>query len=331
MPLVSVIIPVYNVLPYLREAIESVVNQTYSNIEILIIDDGSTDGSGEICDEYLSDPRVVVIHQENKGLSGARNKGLDRITGDYVTFLDPDDAYHPEMIQLLLDAITRYNADIVACAYGVYETEDLLNNTKQIRKVRATNERTLTGREATTAQIEGLFDEATWNKLYKKLLWKKVRFPEGHVYEDIRVMPLVYEECSCIVEIPQELVYHRERAGSITKTRTIDNCRELLDAYGVLRNYVEKAQPPFPSKSTQAMREVMSRVLVLRWAEFREQNVSSDLVDKLKIEIIDFVGGMDNFQQTKSRVAWWLFRYCPGLLQPVRKFSKHIKQILQIL
>ena len=121
-PLVSVIVPVYNVLPYLREALDSVINQTYKNLEILIVDDGSTDGSGEVCDEYLSDPRVIVIHQENKGLSGARNTGLDRMTGEYVAFIDSDDAFKPEMIERMLETITRNKAEMSICGYYACET-----------------------------------------------------------------------------------------------------------------------------------------------------------------------------------------------------------------
>ena len=104
-PLVSVIIPVYNVAPYLREALDSVIHQTYHSLQILIIDDGSTDGSASICDEYLSDPRVIVIHQDNRGLSNARNVGLDLMTGEYTAFLDSDDAYHPTFIENLVDII----------------------------------------------------------------------------------------------------------------------------------------------------------------------------------------------------------------------------------
>lgn len=102
-PLVSVIVPVYNVKPYLNEALDSVINQTYRNQEIILIDDGSTDGSGEICDEYATrDNRIKVIHQTNQGLSAARNAGLDIMHGSVISFLDSDDAFHPQMIEIML-------------------------------------------------------------------------------------------------------------------------------------------------------------------------------------------------------------------------------------
>jgi glycosyltransferase involved in cell wall biosynthesis len=100
--LVSVIIPVYNVAPFLRESLDSVINQTYTDLEIIIIDDGSTDSSGLICNEYTMDCRVKVVHQSNGGLSVARNIGLDIFRGDYVTFLDPDDVFMPDMSKRLI-------------------------------------------------------------------------------------------------------------------------------------------------------------------------------------------------------------------------------------
>lgn len=106
--LVSVIVPVYNVAPYLEDALNSVLDQTYEHLEIIIIDDGSTDGSGEICDEYRKrDNRIHVVHQENKGLSAARNAGLDHMSGAFVAFLDLDDLYHPEFIRTTLQALER--------------------------------------------------------------------------------------------------------------------------------------------------------------------------------------------------------------------------------
>ena len=133
-PLVSVIIPVYNVAPYLEEALESVINQSYNNLEILVIDDGSTDGSEIICEEYAArDKRIRVIHQVNGGLSDARNTGLDLAAGEYIAFLDPDDAYRPDMIAVMLGALLRNQADISICSYSTYR--NVLPNTR-VRSVK---------------------------------------------------------------------------------------------------------------------------------------------------------------------------------------------------
>ena len=134
-PLVSVIIPVYNVLPYIREALDSVLHQTWQRLEIFIVDDGSDDGSEAVCDEYRRDDRVIVIHQENRGLSGARNTGLDRMTGEYVAFLDSDDAFHPEMIQRMLEAVRRTGAELAVCGYEIRRSEGRLTGAGRTGKV----------------------------------------------------------------------------------------------------------------------------------------------------------------------------------------------------
>ena len=121
-PLISIIIPVYNVASYLREALDSAIHQTYEKLEIIIIDDGSTDGSGEICDEYSDDSRVIIIHQTHQGVSAARNTGLELARGDYIAFLDPDDAYHLSFIRSMLEVTFRENADIVICKYYQLQT-----------------------------------------------------------------------------------------------------------------------------------------------------------------------------------------------------------------
>ena len=117
-PLVSIIVPVYQVKNYVGECVESLLRQTYTNLEILLVDDGSTDGSGAICDEYArGDNRIRVIHQENQGLSSARNTGLDQAKGEYVAFVDSDDAVRLDYIETLYDLADRYQADIAVCAY----------------------------------------------------------------------------------------------------------------------------------------------------------------------------------------------------------------------
>ncbi len=213
--LVSVIIPVYNVRPYLREALDSVINQTYQNLEIIIVDDGSTDGSGEVCDEYKADSRVRVVHQENQGLSGARNTGLDHMTGEYVAFLDSDDAFHPDMVGTMMEAMLRHGAELAVCGYNTFETEGSLQQAKREACFQFEKEEELTGAEAFQRILEGRIPVYAWNKLYKKTIWRQLRYPEGHVFEDSRVIPYVMEQCERVVVIPRILADYRVRKRAL--------------------------------------------------------------------------------------------------------------------
>ena len=131
-PLVSVIVPVYNVCAYLEESLDSVLRQSHERLEILIVDDGSTDGSGEICERYAEkDPRIRVFRQNNRGLSAARNVGLDNASGEYIAFLDSDDAFHERMIQTLLDVLRLQKADIAVCGVSVHRTEGRMKPDEQ--------------------------------------------------------------------------------------------------------------------------------------------------------------------------------------------------------
>ena len=126
MPLISIIVPVYQVRDYVGECVESIRQQTYTNLEILLVDDGSTDGSGEMCDEYArTDERIRVIHQENRGQAGARNTGLDNVQGEYIAFVDSDDLVLPDYIEVLYMLLTKHAADLAACAYVKGTTEEL--------------------------------------------------------------------------------------------------------------------------------------------------------------------------------------------------------------
>lgn len=128
MPLVSVIVPVFNSKNFLAEALDSVLAQTYENLEVVLIDDGSTDGSGEICDRYAAkDKRFRVYHQANQGVSATRNAGLDLATGDFLAFLDSDDAYEPEAIAAMMDAMAREKVDVVMCKYTEHKTPEKMS------------------------------------------------------------------------------------------------------------------------------------------------------------------------------------------------------------
>lgn len=231
-PLVSVIVPVYNVCPFLHEALDSVTGQTHKNLEIILIDDGSTDGSGDICDEYKErDKRVIVIHQENKGLSAARNAGLDSANGELIAFLDPDDAFHNEFIEKALFALTNENADIVMCRYYISHTTGRLDDLSYEDTMPLFEPGKYDRKTVLDALIHKKINVSIWNKLYKRHLWDSVRFFEGHVFEDTEV---TYKICSRIDKfcaMPASLYHHRKHPDSITSVNSRINLEDAVQSY----------------------------------------------------------------------------------------------------
>lgn len=321
-PLVSVIIPVYNVLPYLREALDSVINQTYKNLEILIVDDGSTDGSEDVCDEYLSDPRVIVIHQENKGLSGARNTGLDRMTGEYVAFLDSDDAFTPEMIEKMLGAIIRNQAAAAVCGYFAYYTDQSMSasNVRKVRNAYFDEECVLSSAEALNLMFVGKVSWAVWNKLYRHTVWDTVRFPEGDNYEDMRIMCRIIEQCDHIVTVPEIYILYRQRTGSITKTQSEKNLRDYLLAVHTVENYIQAQYPEkIPTDSLRPFQEQHARALSDQYARLLLHSHSSTALEEVRKEILTYWKNTEGVTcQFHSRITRFLFLHAPALLIPAR-------------
>ncbi len=319
-PLVSVIIPVYNVLPYLREALDSVINQTYKNLEILIVDDGSTDGSGEICDEYLSDPRVVVIHQENKGLSGARNTGLDRMTGEYVAFLDSDDAFMPEMIEKMLDALIRSETYAAMCGYNACWTRGHMNNT-HIRKESYAlfkNEIVFSSAEVISMLPNGQACWAVWNKLYSKTVWEEIRFPEGVNFEDMQIMCQILEKCKQVVAIPHVFVCYRQRKHSISNAQSRKALCDYLIATTSVEEYIKhRLYVVFPPKILISFQEQFARLLIKRYAALLYSSYSPDSLAIFRNEITIRLKYLKNVHcQFHSKVVFFLFLHIPSLILP---------------
>ena len=208
-PLVSIIVPVYKVEPYLRRCLDSIVNQTYTNLEIILVDDGSPDGCPQICDEYAArDKRIVVIHKENGGLSDARNAGLDICKGGYISFVDSDDWVDETYIETLLDLSIKENADI-AIGENI-RTEGCSKPTKKNITINACH-----SKEA----LKHLFSQnhiaftVSWGKLYKKNLFSTLRFPKG---KDEFTTYILFYKSKKIVYTSEILYYYYQRADSIT-------------------------------------------------------------------------------------------------------------------
>lgn len=195
---ISVIVPVYNVEPYLKKCVESVLCQTHYNLEVILIDDGSTDNSGKICDEFQErDNRVIVIHQVNKGQAAARNVGLDIATGDWIAFLDGDDWINNEMYEILLKLALEYDADISTCnTRSFYLGQDVECN------IAMNNVSVL----STDEIIEGLLTQdkvrfEIWNKLWKHSLIGNTRFIEGQLCEEVYFDRILFLKANKMVHV----------------------------------------------------------------------------------------------------------------------------------
>ncbi|MCR4691790.1 MAG: glycosyltransferase [Lachnospiraceae bacterium] len=227
-PLISVIIPVYRVEAYLRRAVDSVLGQTYRNLDIILVDDGSDDRCPGICDEYAAkEARVRVIHKENGGLSDARNAGLDVAGGDYYAFLDSDDYYAPCFIEVLYDLLIRNNAQVAQCFYAVtgpgMPEPDFKDFERRYQGGRIKAE-VYDRRELLEHQYDALHKDATyyivaWNKLYAAGLWKDVRFPKGKIHEDEATTYKIFDRTERGASISLPFYAYFSAAGSITRTK----------------------------------------------------------------------------------------------------------------
>lgn len=212
-PLVSVIVPVYNTEAYIAKCLDSLLAQSYNNIEIMVVDDGSTDGSREICDDYEEkDIRVKVIHKTNGGLSSARNVGLFKVKGDYISFVDSDDYVAKTYIEDLLKLIKDNDADISIC--GILAVNEVGNPIKE-NKFRE-DTKSYSSEEAMICQFyqRGIGNHAC-GKLYSKKCFEEVRFPENRIYEDLATVYKFFSKAERIVKNEKPLYYYLQRQASI--------------------------------------------------------------------------------------------------------------------
>ena len=226
---VSIIVPVYQVENYIRQCIDSILVQTFTDFELILVDDGSKDRSGKICDEYaVLDQRVKVIHKENGGLSDARNCGMDQAVGNYFMFVDSDDYIAPTMLEYLYKALMNKEADIAVCNFLHFFEEDR-------KRDFSTNiqSEVLSGAEIfysrKNERVYGIWTVA-WNKLYKRETLGNVRFRFGKYHEDEFWANDIYQMDIKVVTIPECLYYYRQRDNSIMGRKNIKRDFDILEA-----------------------------------------------------------------------------------------------------
>ena len=236
--LISIIVPVYNVEQYLDECVNSIIKQTYTNLEIILIDDGSTDTSGKMCDEYAGkDERIKVVHKENGGLSSARNAGLDICTGEYISFIDSDDYVEIDFIGYMYRSLQSNNVKMLGCKWRF-----VFLNGKIEEEEKTLIEQNESQKDFFKNLLYGKRAIGQWAYLFKKEIFNNLRFKEGVLFEDSDIMYKIVNKCDKIAISNKQLYFYRFRQGSITNSmfderkiyliEASDNmCKFVLDKY----------------------------------------------------------------------------------------------------
>ncbi|MBY4961294.1 glycosyltransferase [Streptococcus suis] len=282
-PLISIIVPVYNVETYLDQCIHSVLNQTYSNWELLLINDGSTDSSGSMCDDYARrDGRIRVIHMKNRGVSEARNTGLTLSKGEYITFLDSDDGIREDFLETCLTTAIQHEVDIVIGHFFIWDennqtflyfVDQAQKDTTEVISAQEALNRQVVWKNLNTAPFV-----VAWGKLFRASLFNTVRFPKGKVFEDEYTIHKTLLESNTIALINKEFYMYRRHGNSImTSHFSISKAMNLVEA--LEERIVDLV---LANKDTQLVRQKLRDVLQNTKYEM-EVNQCSDSLEYLRV------------------------------------------------
>lgn len=323
-PLVSVIIPVYNVEKYLNKCIQSVLNQTYKNLEIILVDDGSTDKSPLICEEFgKKDSRIKIIHKKNGGLSSARNIGIKKCHGEYVTFIDSDDYVDFKHIEILANAAIKFNVDIAISNIQVTTKKSAPQLNNQNYKVNLISSKEV----LRNILLEKDTSISANSKLYRKELFSNTHFPEGRLYEDNGCIHRIIMQCNKIAHCIVKSYYYYIHSNSITHSKfnikKIDyitlvdqSCKDILSLYPDLLY-------PCMNRQATARISILNQILNNGQQSSKEQNIANHIVNDLKTHFKSLV--VKKGISTKVRISIILLMINRKLLQWSGRAYERIK------
>lgn len=240
-PLISVIVPIYNVEKYVGACVDSILTQSYRNLEIILVDDGSTDNSGKICDDYAHRySNIKVIHQPNGGLSAARNAGIDVMTGEYVSFVDSDDLIHEEYITTLYNLLVNSRAEISSISLHSFVDDEEVPKKVSLLPIKVFDG----GIKAVKSMLyqQRYIDNSACGKLFKPILFENYRFPLGILYEDLATIPYVCLNADKVVATTTPMYFYRTRPTSILGNFNLKRC-DVLDVVDELVKYMQQYKP----------------------------------------------------------------------------------------
>lgn len=312
--LVSVIVPVYGVAQYLKRCVRSLLGQTYSNLEILLVDDGSKDECPGMCDEFArEDSRIKVIHQQNAGLSAARNTGLRLASGQYLAFVDSDDWVEPDYIERLALEINKEQADLSVCGHFVNWEKSGKTKTVSFPK------QSFDTKGFLRFLSDGTGNEFVWNKLYRSALWKDITFPVGRYYEDIYVLYRIAARCPKAVTVPKPLYHYVQRSGSVSKSKA--DIRLLHGLWG-RQEKLAYFQKEYPDLAVFAQRQVLHYAL---WVEYLIRGLGADPeLAKEEESVLAAIRGCKRHNGFLLRVIRWTLLYFPTVFNWAAKRMVHL-------
>ncbi len=322
MPLISVIVPVYNVENYLSRCVESILSQTFTNFELILVDDGSPDNCGSICDAYAAeDDRIVVIHQENNGLSAARNAGIDWVFANsdsqWITFIDSDDWVHPQYLSSLLESVTTHNVDVGICHF--YRTNGEIPQINQqdfISKLHDTE--TFYIKNNTVATI-------ACGKLYKKSCFISLRYPIGKIHEDEFITYRILFKSEQIAVIAAPLYMYYQNPSSITYSEWTPKRLDVLTALEERINFFDNLNNERMSQYAKLQLDSRLAWLNLQAYKYKKHNL---LPQKYKLHFLSAVNTLESVYGTEKyeSIMWNLY---PSYVKLEALFRKLLSVILK--
>lgn len=324
--LISVIVPIYKVEKYLKQCIDSIIDQTYNNIEIILVDDGSPDCSGEICDEYAKkDERIKVIHKKNGGLSDARNKGINEATGKYIAFIDSDDYIEPCYLEKLYHAIKKNGTKIAQCnIQKVDESNTVIETIGD--KIKSEKDGKIMIKELYDNKWENI---VVWNKLYVKQLFDNIRFPVGKLHEDEYTTYKVLYDIEKISIIPECLYCYRQRKESIIGKKFTLNRLDILEALEERLSYFQQKNEKELYYLTLQLYLQKIRESYLKVRLFIEESnlVQKELKKKYKKNYLKVIKAKEITFSTKMKGN--LFYFIPDLWYVMKKRGENGERIIK--
>lgn len=321
MPRLSIIVPVYNVEKYIHKCVDSILNQTFTDFELILVDDGSPDNCGKICDEYAKkDARVKVIHKENGGQSSARNKGLDVAKGAVIGFIDSDDVIELTMYEELMNFMDCKTLDIAIC--DVY-----LVRGNRIKKQSMYSESQILNKErALNDNLSCKIDNAVWNKIYKRKIFDKIKFTEGIVYEDVRIMPFLFYEAGRVGYLKKSLYYYYKHQNStIAQSFNSKSRYDCFKGYKGRLEFAKKHKLYCVEQCRVLAVETALATLTAFYANDEDKN-SDRFVDVVQFLRINGKIVRDNLKK-KQALLFWSFEHCTLLHKLYARLSAISKKV----